>query len=114
MLENAIYSNRLFAMQMFLHVFLHTFLHTFMETFIHTFLNTNVHGNVSTYTVCVKKNATICKICGPLFDKNTHRTYMVCLWICAGSARIRNCGAFCSLYDTAHAFHGGVFLTCFI
>ena len=39
------------------------------------------------YTVYVKKYATICKICAPLFDKNVCRTFMVCLWTCAESAR---------------------------
>ena len=47
-------------------------------------------------TVRVKKNATISKNV-PLFDKNTCRTFMVCLWICAISAGIRNCGTFCQM-----------------
>ena len=59
--------------------------------------------------VHVKKNATICKICAPLFDKKLHHTFMVC----AGNTRIRNCGTFyqtrriftarvAALYKTAH------------
>ena len=38
-------------------------------------------------TVRVKKNATICKICVPLFDKKMRHTFMVC----AGSTGIWNC-----------------------
>ena len=43
--------------------------------------------------IYVKKNATICKICAPLFDKKSHRTFMICV----GSAGIRNCGTFCQM-----------------
>ena len=45
-----------------------------------------VYNRAVTYTVCVKKNATICTICAPLFDKKSHCIFMVCLWICEGSA----------------------------
>ena len=41
---------------------------------------------VTECTVCLKKIATICIICAPLFDKKTCHTLMVCLCICAGSA----------------------------
>ena len=41
--------------------------------------------------VYVKKNATICKICATLFDKKSHRTFIVC----TGSAGIWYCGTFC-------------------
>ena len=41
------------------------------------------------HTVRVKKNATICQICVPLFDKKLRLTFMLCLLICAGSAGIR-------------------------
>ena len=34
----------------------------------------------------VEKNATICQICAPQSDKTMRHTFMVCLWICAGSA----------------------------
>ena len=39
----------------------------------------------STYGI-LKKNATICKICVAQSDKTMCHTFMVCLWICAGSA----------------------------
>ena len=45
-------------------------------------------------TVPVKTNATISKMFAPLFYKKTCCTFMVCLWICAGSAKIQNFGAF--------------------
>ena len=41
------------------------------------------------HTVRVKKNATICKICVPLFDKKLRLTFMLCLWICTRSDGIR-------------------------
>ena len=61
--------------------------------------------------VCVKKNATICKICALLFDKKSCHTFMVCLWIFAGSAGIQIVALFAKgaalsrhkvLYKTAH------------
>ena len=47
-----------------------------------------VYCNICTYGKC-EKNAKICKICVPLFDKKLRLTFMLCLWICAGSAGIR-------------------------
>ena len=48
--------------------------------------------------VCVKKNATICEFCAPLFNEKCrcfgHTFNVFCLWICAGSAGIRYCSAF--------------------
>ena len=52
--------------------------------------------------VYVKKNATICQICAPEFDKTTCCTFMVCLLICAGSAGY---GIAAVLPNASH-FHG--------
>ena len=62
-------------------------------------------GRYVVRTVRVKKNATICKICVPLFYKKSLRTFM----FCARNAGIWNCGTFCqTLRNSASAphFHG--------
>ena len=48
-------------------------------------------------TIHVKKNATICKICAPLFGRNMRRTCYGLPLDCAGSTVIPNCGTFCQM-----------------
>ena len=63
----------------------------------------------STDTVCVKNNATICKMCAPHFDKKTRCTLMIFLWNCVGSTGMWNCSAFCQTHHNlanAPHFHG--------
>ena len=63
---------------------------------------------VALYMVRVKKNAIICQICAPQSDKTTFHTFMVCLWICAGSAEYGNA----ALFAKCAAFSRGVRFLC--
>ena len=51
----------------------------------------------------------ICKMCAPLFNKNMCRTFMVCLWVCAGSAGYKIAALFAkraAIFANASHFHG--------
>ena len=52
------------------------------------------YGNCWRLTVCVKKNAIICKICAPLLIRKRATLLWFASGFFAGSAGIRNCSAF--------------------
>ena len=46
----------------------------------------------------LQKECNNLKNFAPLFDKKLRRTFMVCLWICAGSAGIRVAALYKTVY----------------
>ena len=65
----------------------------------------HLHEQSPAYMVYGKKNATICRICAPRFDKK----HAVLLWFASGFVRKAYCGAFCQTHRnsaSAPHFHG--------